>query len=274
MPYTNIELVRKHLTESERTTGVVEDQPVKFDAGSVVRLPHAGIVEDSERVKGKEQLAPTQETITLANDAVALNRENLIPESAVVALDSSLATIYTENVDYTVDYAAGQIRRIDSGAITSGSQITVWYYAYTAYEKGVDYAISHQNGELTRIDGGKIEVGQSLWVDYEIESGLFSDDVITNAILEASAQIDARIDNAEDAVSILTIAETYLAVAILTQIRALETLQSTVLSAVNRGNISTRLIEVSARYRAEYEDMIRPYLMPASGLCGPVKSTR
>jgi len=137
----------------------------------------------------------------------------------------------------------------------------------------VDYLLSYQNGELTRINTGSIEDGQTLWIDYEIESGLFSDETITSAIIEASAQLDNRIDTpAEgDAVSVLAVAETYLAVSILTQIRALDILQSDSLSASNKSNISSSLLDISGRYRQSFEDLIRPYAKKGSWLSGPTR---
>ncbi|MBU1470709.1 MAG: hypothetical protein KJ723_08485 [candidate division Zixibacteria bacterium] len=276
MPYTNIELVRKHLQESEQSTGQIENHLIRPDGLTAVQLPHAGIVDGSEKVKGKEQIAPARETISLAGEASSLSRGDLIAESVVIASDSSLTQIFTENIDYTVNYTSGGITRIPTGLIQSGQDVSVWYYHYKIFEKGIDYLISYQNGTITRVDGGSIEDGQMLWIDYEIESGLFSDDVITNAVVEASAQLDSRIDEtlAESVISVLTIAETYLAVSILTQIRALDVLQSSSLSSANKGNVSTRFLEVSSRYRNDFEDMIRPYLRPATRLSGPVRSSR
>jgi hypothetical protein len=209
----------------------------------------------------------------LYDEPKSLNESALLPETVVAAKDSSLTVIYTENVDFVVDYASGTITRIADGDIESGQSVTVWYYYFTLYSKDEDYLISYQNGEVTRIEGGKIADNQIVWIDYEIESGLFADDVITNAIIEASTQLEDRIDSgaADDATSVLTIAETYLTVSILTRIRALEITQSSALSASSRAGLSSQLLEISNRYRQEYDEIIKPFLKTGSRLSGPTR---
>ncbi len=275
MAYTNIELVRKHLQESVRTGGKIEDHRIRLIGLDAVLMPHSGLIADSEKVKGKEQIAPVSEIITLADEAESLEKSDLLAECVVVARDNSLTEIYTENVDFVVDYSEGTVRRMANGRIESGQAVAIWYYHFTIYERNIDYLISYQNGEVTRLEDGGIADGQIIRVDYEIESGLFADDVITNAILEASAQVGHRIDSsvADDALSMLIIAETYLTVSILTQIRALEIVQSSSLSASTRGNLSSQLLEISNRYRQEYENTIRPYVKAGSALAGPTRSS-
>lgn len=273
MAYTNIELVRKHLQESIRAETEVENHRIELFGLDPVLLPHCGLIIDSEKVKGKQLLVPHSESITLNDEPGSLGRTDLLSDSVVVAKDTSLTDIYTENLDFLVDYAAGTVRRIAGGRIESGQTVAIWYYGYTIYEKNSDYIISYQSGEVTRLENGRIADGQLVWIDYEIESGLFADDVIANAILEASAQLEQRIDStyADDAPAMLTIAETYLTVSILTQIRALETVQSSSLMASARGNLSSQLLEISNRYRQEYESVIEPYAKKGSALTGPTR---
>lgn len=275
MAYTNIELVRKHLQESVRTEGKVENHRVILSGVETVVFPHAGLIAGSERVKGKEQIAPARESVVLYDEPKSLSKSALLPDSVVAAKDSSLTEIYAENVDFVVDYASGTITRMADGNIESGQSVTIWYYYFTLYSKDEDYLISYQNGEVTRLEDGNIADGQIVWIDYEIESGLFADDVITNAIIEASTQLEDRIDSnvVDDATSVLTIAETYLTVSILTQIRALEIIQSSALSASSRAGLSSQLLEISNRYRQEYDDIIKPFLKTGSRLSGPTRST-
>lgn len=275
MAYTNIELVRKHLQESVRTEGKVENHRVILSGVETVVFPHAGLIAGSERVKGKEQIAPARESVVLYDEPKSLSKSALLPDSVVAAKDSSLTEIYAENVDFVVDYASGTITRMADGNIASGQSVTIWYYYFTLYSKDEDYLISYQNGEVTRLEDGNIADGQIVWIDYEIESGLFADDVITNAIIEASTQLEDRIDSnvVDDATSVLTIAETYLTVSILTQIRALEIIQSSALSASSRAGLSSQLLEISNRYRQEYDDIIKPFLKTGSRLSGPTRST-
>jgi hypothetical protein len=45
MAYTNIELVRKHLQESVRSEGKVENHRVELSGVETVVLPHAGLID-------------------------------------------------------------------------------------------------------------------------------------------------------------------------------------------------------------------------------------
>ncbi len=272
MSFTNIELVRKHLQESIRVSGEVENYLLKLSGTETVRLPNAGLVDDSEIIKGKTQVTPHRESFVLADVAHSLTRSELTPESVVLAKDDSLSEIYAENIDYTVDYSDGKITRIATGAIESGQSVTAWYGAFTVYTRQTDYQVSYRDGELTRIESGSIGDGQLLWIDYRIESSVFSDDAIFNAIVEASAQLDCQIDQAiaGDASSILTVAETYLTVSLLAQIRALEVLQSS--SLADRSRISASLLEISNRYRESFAELIKPYRSRKPTLAGPVRS--
>jgi hypothetical protein len=274
MAYTNIELVRKHLQESVRSEGKIEDHRVILQGSDALLLPHAGLISGSEKVKGIDQLVPVSENIVLEDEPEFLDRSCLLPGSVVVAKDNSLTEIIRENIDFVVDYTAGTIRRITDGGVETGQSLVVWYCYFTVYTRNSDYLISYQNGELTRLQDGKIANGQIIWIDYEIESGVFADDVITNAIIEASAQMDSRIDlaAADDATPMLTIAETYLTVSILSQIRAIEIIQSSSLSASSRRGLAAELREISNRYRQQYEDVIKPYLKTGSRLAGPTLS--
>jgi hypothetical protein len=142
MAYTNIELVRKHLQESVRSEGKVENHKIKLDGVDALVLPHAGLIASSERVKGKEQVVPARESVVLYDEPKSLSKSELLPDSVVAAKDSSLTEIYAENVDFVVDYTSGTITRIADGNLESGQSVTTWYYYFTLYSKDEDYLIS------------------------------------------------------------------------------------------------------------------------------------
>ncbi len=276
MAYTNPELVRKHLHETTRSSSGIELHRMKLTGTLPLSLPHAGLVEDSERVMTKEQLAPEMEVTTLHDDDVSLTRANLVPESVVVAKDSSMGAIYKENTDYVVDCANGRLRRVTGGAIASGQMVVIWYDFFTLFARGEDYAISYQNGEITRLDEGVIADGQEIFISYQIESGVFSDEIIANAILEASVLLDGRLEQpvVDDAVRAVTVAETYLAVSILMQIKATEALRSSVYSTASRSATSSSLLDLSTKYRRDCEEIIAPYAKKSARMASPVRTAR
>jgi len=273
MSYTNTDLVRKHLRDYSALTGTIEDAKLEFSS-QVVQLDNVGLRDGTEKVKACTGWIPTKEIVTFATDTVSLGSENIIPNSCVVAADSSLSAIYNENADFVLLAGSGELTRVDGGAIESGQSAVVWYVPYRAYVRDVDYAISYRNGLVTRIEEGDIIAGQTALIDYEIVSGDLSDEIITNAIVEASALLASRIDSAleADGAAILTIAETYLTLAILCRVRAMDVLSSNLVAKSSASAVSNHFLEISDRYRTDADDLLKPFLNRPAQLSGPSKS--
>lgn len=227
MPFANIDLVKKHLVQHQVGVTKREDILVQLTGNSAVKLPDNNISANSEKIKGKEQIVPTLETVSFASgDIIQLLHSDLIPETVVVAKDSSLGQVYTEHVDYHIDYDNGKITRLTTGSITAGSSVVSWYLYFRVYNQGTDYDFDYSKGEITRKSSGAIEEGQWVFVDYTTEFGILNDDLISNVIVEANAKvleiIDSTYQNSTE--QGLISGETYLAVSILCNVKALESM--------------------------------------------------
>ena len=270
MPFTTKEIVRKHILEHHIGSTIVIDEAVHLLANDTANLQNRAILSSTESVKAKEQNEPTEENISFAaGDTFALSHPKLIPDSVVVSTDSSLGTIYVENVDYGIDYAAGSIRRIADGSIPAGGSIVVWYLYYRVYQRGIDYDIDYQRGTLKRRSSGDIESGQWVLVDYTTEYGSIDDEAIENAIAEANEQLITFIDEAfrDSTDRSLITAETYLTVSIICRIRAMESISP------SRGKDSSSSDAISWRalsdmYRKEAYDILGRF----AGALGSFKS--
>jgi len=224
MSFTTVEIVKKHLMENHLVIRQIDSEPVKIDADTATSLRYPPISQQSEKVKAKENIKPDYQNVLIPQDnQVVLNKSELIRDSVVVASDSSLGTIYKENLDYTVDYDNGVITRITSGNIPLGTYISIWYMPYRVYTRGVDYSIDYVKGEIKRLGAGDIEPGQWVYVDYESEHAFIEDETITNAISEANEQVLNFIDTVYSSSTdrSLVVAETYLAIGIICRIKAL-----------------------------------------------------
>ncbi len=273
MSYTNIELIRKHLRENVVAAGQVRDFRAAF-VQETVQLPNAGLKPDSEIVKCIASLSPSKEIVTFTTDIVSLAPDNLVPESIVVASDSSLSIVYTENIDFVSSPGTGSIKRIAGGTILPGQTVTAWYVPYRIFAKNVDYTISYQNGTMVREGTGAIEPGQTVLVDYEVSSFDFSDEILDNAILEASALLSSKVDPSleSDGAAILTIGETYLALSILCRVRAMDVLASNLIPRTSASSISDHFLDIADRYRQDSDDLLRPYFSRHAQLAGPYRS--
>jgi hypothetical protein len=227
MSFTNISLVKKHISEHRLGVFEMENHPVHLTGSSAVKLPDSNIQFDSEKVKGKEISSPVQEDISFSSgDSIQLLHSELIQDTVVVASDSSLGKVYVENLDYSIDYDNGKIVRISDGSIPEGSSVVVCYLYYRIYQKDTDYRIDYQKGELSRLASGEIEDGQWVLLDYKVEYGFLNDDTIAQALNEANERVLKFIDPSyyESEDQGLITAETYLTVSILCNIKAVESL--------------------------------------------------
>jgi hypothetical protein len=271
MAFTNVTTVRKHLSEFKRTLKSVENLTLRLSGEEKLDLPHKGIKPSSEKVKGREQNQPFFETVTLGDGAVSLSHSELVIDSVVAARDQSLTQVYQENIDYRVDHSLGTITRIADGAIESGQKTAVWYYYFKLYSGGVDYVIDYGGGNISRVPDGDLEEGQVVWIDYAVETGEFSDDVVARAIEEAHADLMEQVDEkyADSADDLLEVAETYLALEILSRMKGLEVLQSEFIDPTNKNSISADYLNLGRSYGEQAERLLEPYLKEKSSLAFP-----
>jgi hypothetical protein len=276
MSFTNIDLVKKHIREHQLGATNIENVSCHLLGETPFQLPHINLLPSSERVKGKEQNVPTQEDVSFStSDTASLAQKELIPDTVVVAKDSSLGEIYVENIDYSIDYDNGRITRIPDGSIPLGSEIVIWYLFFRIYSKDADYQIDYNKGQITRINSGEIEDGQWVLADYTVEFGLLSDEVMTNAMVEANDEILKVIDPSysESTDQSLVTVETYLAVSILCNIKALEVMSQNPGSTAE--SLSSAWSNMSSVYRERVFDLLREFRKDPGSLCSPyaTKST-
>ncbi len=274
MTFTNIDLVKKHILEHELGTVSRENVACRLVGETPFQLPHILLLSGSEKVKAKEQNAPIQESVDFASSETAqLAHEELIPDTMVVANDSSLGKIYVENLDYSIDYDQGRITRLSNGSIPPASSVVVWYLSFRIYQKDTDYQIDYNKGQIKRLSSGDIEDGQWVLVDYGVEFALLNDEVIENAIKEANDQVIKYIDpsyaNSTD--QSLVTAETYLAVSILCNVKAMEAMTQNVASGSGwqAHSLSLAWSKMSSTYRDQAYQLLQRFRKDPGSFCAP-----
>lgn len=274
MPYTTKEIVKKHILDHHIGSTIVHDERVQLSATDPSRLQKRMLLPQSEIVKAREMNEPFEQNVSFgAGDLVTLSHGKLIPDSVVVASDSSLGRIYTESVDYHIDYDTGTIRRLSSGSVPALSNAVIWYLFYRVYLRGVDYDINYQDGSLKRRNSGAIESGQWVLLDYTSEFSSLDDAAIENAIGEANAQILSFIDSShrESNDRALVIAETYLAVSIICRIRGMESISPSVGKAGSDGDARS-WAAISDMYRKEAYNILAPFAAAVGAFKPPSKA--
>lgn len=274
MGFTNIDLVKKHILEHELGRVSKEDVACRLVGTTPSQLPHILLVSGSEKVKAKERNVPQRETISFASsDTVQLSQQDLIPDTVVVAKDSSLGEIYVENLDYSVHYDGGKITRIPTGSIAQASSVVTWYLFYRIYTRDADYQMDYSGGRIKRISSGDIEDGQWVLVDYQVEFALLSDEVMENAIKEANDQVLKCIDSsyANSTDQSLVTAETYLAVSIVCNVKAIEAMTQNLASGTGwqAHSLSLAWSRMSNTYRDQAYGLLKEFRKDFGGFRPP-----
>jgi hypothetical protein len=270
MSYTNIDLVKKHISLDDVGGGLRRNYPVAFVEQEWVGLPGRGLVEDSLRVKAIRDYSPVSEEIVLADGIVSLSHNCLVPDSMTIASDSSLGAIYRENTDYSVDCDNGRVKRLDGGDIESGSTVSVWYYYYSLYEENTDYGVDYGDGMIRRLAESTIETHQTVLVDYQLSGSQLGDPILSEAVLEANAMVERQVDPQRQfgADPILQTAATFLAVSLVCRMMAACDLKY---DPMGRQTASGWL-SLAESYRKDYTGLLKDFRPKAARLSGPAHS--
>ena len=269
MSYTNVELVRHHLVAAFPTQEKVADQPLVLES-DYVTLFNGSVEESSVTVKSLQSNLPTRVTITLNGERNSLVSSPLAPGTVLAASDSSLGTIYSENVDYVIDYALADLIIKNGGALSIGQTVTVWYQPYFVYSVGIDYQLDTEHGRIKRLAGGAIASGETVYLDYSPVYLSFNDELLTNAVLEANGLVEKEVDpNGQfGADPVLQASATYRALEIICRASAARELSSL------RGEDRTALawMKLAEMYAARSEQLLRSFRPPIDGATAPVHS--
>jgi hypothetical protein len=187
MSFTNLALVKAHLLSSDYGAYDVENVRVTLNGTAQTELPHHNLVNESDVVKWDTSVYPdVEEGLVLTGDewSKPVGRP-FVRGSVVIALSSSLATIYSEESDYKVDYAQGCVRRVAGSTIPESMPLLMYYYAYHVFERDADYDLDPACGTLRRTSDSSIPDGAAVLVDYQVTAGSVTDELILQAITEA-----------------------------------------------------------------------------------------
>jgi hypothetical protein len=268
--YPSIELVRHHSVANFPVQEQVQDQPVVLEGNDYVAFFNGAVDAASFTVKSLRNNELTRAAVTLGSGRTALTSAPLVPGSVVVASDSSLGTVYTENIDYIIDYTEADLIVKSGGSLSAGQTVTVWYLAYFLYTAGNDYQLDADRGRLKRLAGGDIASGETVYLDYAPVYKSFDDEMLNNAVLEATGLIEKEVDpdGQFGADPVLQASATYRALEIICHASAARELSSL------RGEDGTALawMKLAQTYAERSEQLLRLFRPPLAGPTTPVHS--
>jgi len=269
MSYTNAEQIRHHLVTPFPVADQVLDQPVIMPSSDYYRFYGGAVEADSIRVKSIQSTSQRTE-VTLSGGVGSCGIAPILSGSVVVASDSSLGTVYRENVDYVFDYVTGTLNTKTGGTLSNSQTVTVWYVPFTLYLSGVDYSLASDRSEIRRLATGSIAVGERVWLDYHPIYVSISDEIITNAVTMANGMVETEVDpNREFEVDpTLSAAATYRALEIVCRAAA-----SRELAASRSGDrVASVWIKLADGYSERSELLLRGFRPPYESPQNPVRS--
>lgn len=269
MSYTNSNLVRNHLEGTSPVFDKVFDQIVLLTGVESVQFFDGSIASSSVRVKSLQSVRPTPLTVTLSGGKVIVTSLPILRGSVLVASNSSLATIYTENLDYIIDYETGQLSTKAGGGLQSNQSLHILLHTYLQYTAGDDYIVNSDRGEIRRTASGDIASGETVYLDYEPTSGRFLDSIISSAVTEANSMIERELDPQGVFGADLTLqsAATYRALEILCRSYAVRELSRT----NGSDRVSRAWVELADQYLSRSEQLMRNFRPPFEAPSSPVK---
>lgn len=267
MSFTTLTTVKLHLLNSAAGPLHVEHHPVQLAGTADTELPHHSLVSASETVKRNDSNTPVSSGphILSAYDWSNLTDTEVVPDTVVVALDSSCEQLFTEEVDYQIDYELGRIRRVPGTQIPDLTPVLVYYAAYRLFALSTDYAIDYESGKLHRTATGAIPDGGTVLVDYDVTTASVEDALVLQAIVEAEDVIARNLApgySAESTDQGLQTGATYLSLSIIARALCTEFLARRTTS--DGATRAKEWVTLSERYEAKAFEVLRPFLNPIS----------
>lgn len=267
LSYTNTNLVKNYLLEALPSQSNIMNQSIKLVNTDYISFFKGAISSDDFFVKSNQAASHIRKTQKILSDTHNFSSIPVIEDSVVVASDSSLGTVYTENSDYIIDYTQGNLNIKSSGLIETNQNITIWYKNFTIYSPNIDYLINYELGQIKRIATGNIADGESVYLDYSPVSVVYDETIIENAVASANGLIESEVDPSGSFGSDRTLqtAATYKALEIICQAAAVRDMAK---SYDNNKNVSV-WIKLAEMFQNNSETLIKKFRPPFEQLNSP-----
>ncbi len=267
MSYTNTELIRHHLVSAFPLAEQVNNQSLYLKGDDYVTFFNGAVDSSLLKVKSPKSNHLARAVVVLTNNPVNLSSTPIVPGSVAVASDSSMGILYTENVDYAIDYNLGTVGIKTGGALSDGTSVTVWYQPFALYTEGSDYRVKADAGQMRRLSSGSIADGETVYLDYTPLYDSFNDTILENAVAEANSLVEQQVDaNGQfGADRTLQAAATKYALAIVCRTSAARELSS------RRGEdrTATAWLKLSEQYETAGERLLKQFRPSAKSAASP-----
>jgi len=184
--WTDEDTINALMQSTNVPSPTVYDEPLLITAAAPSQLQYSG-VDMGLILKQRRTLAPTLLTPTLTGVVPQPITAGDRPIRGTVQCFIGVIE-YIEDYDFVVDYEVGTIRRTTPGcSIPSGSVVGTSCLEWTTLSEGVDYSVNYAAGQITRLAGSSIASGVYVYIDYSHAAILISSLAIREMIQQAEA---------------------------------------------------------------------------------------
>lgn len=267
MSYTNRNLVRNYLLETLPSQSNIINQSIKLTGTDYISFFKGAVGSAGFIVKSNQAVNHIRTTQQIVSETHNFSSLPIIEGSIVIASDSSLGTIYTENSDYIIDYTLGNLNIKSSSLIVTNQYLTIWYKNYTIYALNVDYLINTDLGQIKRLASGGIADGEAVYLDYAPISIVYDESIIESAVDSANGLIESEVDPSGSFGSDRTLqtAATYKALEIICQAAAIRDMAK---SYDYNKNVSV-WIKLAEMFQKNSEALIKKFRPPFEQINSP-----
>jgi len=132
--------------------------------------------------------------LTLTGESwFATGYDAAMPASIVLASSDPPLTRFLEGEDFAVLDESAQVKRIAGGAIGSGDTVQAWLIPLELFTEDVDYEVDYAAGTVTRIVTGGLPDPARVMISYSTNAAGATDALIGQAISEAESKILDRL---------------------------------------------------------------------------------
>jgi hypothetical protein len=269
MPYTTTEQIRSHLASGELPVRRMTDQALLIDTNDAIPFFGGGISAGSLIVKGRRARSHTRFTTTVSVPLI-FSAQPVVPDSVVVASDSSLGQVFVESVDYLIDHAAGRLVPREGGLLVTGSPVTIWLVPYTLFAESSDYHVDLEAGEIRRTSSGDIALSETIYLDFTPVHASFVEGMINSAVTAANGLIERTVDpNGQfEADPVLGLAATYSALEILCRSAAARDLSH----QSGQDRTARAWMQLASDYAVKAEQLVTAFRPPITPMSSPTIS--
>jgi hypothetical protein len=269
MSYTSAEQVSSHLAAKSMPAAPVFDLPVPIDSNESIRFSPVATESGSVVVKVPRARVHTRATLILTNP-LDFASVPVVPNSVVVASDSSLGQIFLEPVDYLINARDGRLTLRSGSTLTPGSSVTIWYLPYTVLQESDDYHLDPDASTIRRAPSGNIALTETIFLDFIPQTAHILDEMIQSAVSAANGLIERMVDpdSQFEADPVLGLAATYTALEIVCRSAAARELTF----RTGEDRPARTWMQLAGDYASRAESLITGFRPPVTPLSHPTIS--